>query len=39
MSDSHPSEVMPLNWPERPNDLVLTPGFAQIGVSVEPLGT
>lgn len=37
---THPSEVMPLSWPEPPSGLpaVAPPGFAQIGVSLEPLG-
>lgn len=43
VSNAHPSEVLPLSWPE-PGDGVLAglaappPGFAQVGVSLEPLG-
>ncbi|KAL4421725.1 hypothetical protein ABPG77_002341 [Micractinium sp. CCAP 211/92] len=39
VSNAHPSDVLPLSWPE-PQDPLLAPpgaGFAQIGVSVEPL--
>ncbi len=39
MNDAHPSEVMPLLWPEvSGNAAALAPGTIQLGVSVEPLG-
>ncbi|PSC73963.1 OPI10-like protein isoform B [Micractinium conductrix] len=39
VSNSHPSDVLPLSWPEPSAPLAAPPGpgFAQIGVSVEPL--
>ncbi len=37
MSNSHPSENMPLSWPELPSSTQLRPGFVQLGVSLEPL--
>lgn len=40
ISNSHPSDVVPLQWPEPPgNGVAGSPGWAQIGISVEPLGT
>lgn len=39
VSNAHPSEVMPLLWPEvTGNPAALAPGTIQLGVSVEPLG-
>ncbi|GAB4819785.1 hypothetical protein N2152v2_006831 [Parachlorella kessleri] len=42
VSNAHPNEVMPLQWPNPPatsNPFApsIGPGFAQIGVSLEPL--
>ena len=37
VSGGHPSDVLPLSWPERAETAVVGPGYAQIGVSVEPL--
>ncbi|PRW61209.1 OPI10-like protein [Chlorella sorokiniana] len=45
VSNSHPSDVLPLSWPEPDANTqqqlaglaALPPGFAQVGVSVEPL--
>ncbi|KAK9820001.1 hypothetical protein WJX72_004989 [[Myrmecia] bisecta] len=36
VSNGHPSEVMPLQWPEAPVGLVMGPGMVQLGVSIEP---
>ena len=42
VSNQHPSEVMPLSWPEPPGGQGLAappgPGYAQLGISLEPLG-
>ena len=42
VSNQHPSEVMPLSWPEPPGGHGLAappgPGYAQLGISLEPLG-
>lgn len=42
VSNQHPSEVMPLSWPEAPGGQGLGappgPGYAQLGISLEPLG-
>ena len=37
MSGGHPSDVLPLSWPERAEAAAVGPGYAQLGVSVEPL--
>ncbi|KAK9835875.1 hypothetical protein WJX74_009968 [Apatococcus lobatus] len=37
VSNQHPSEVMPLQWPEVGPTFVLQPGAVQLGVSIEPL--
>lgn len=39
ISNSHPSDVLPLSWPEPSSDAPAQPGpgFAQIGISFEPL--
>ena len=39
VSNAHPSEVMPLSWPEvNGAPAALAPGTIQLGVSVEALG-
>ncbi len=38
VSNSHPSEVMPLQWPEVGPSFILQPGAVQLGVSIEPQG-
>ena len=38
VSNQHPSEVMPLQWPDAGPTFVLQPGAVQLGVSMEPLG-
>lgn len=38
VTNSHPSDVFPLSWPELPPCTVVGPGYAQIGVLAEPLG-
>ncbi|KAL6779847.1 hypothetical protein ACKKBG_A13975 [Auxenochlorella protothecoides x Auxenochlorella symbiontica] len=37
VTNSHPSDVFPLSWPELPPCTVVGPGYAQIGVLAEPL--
>ncbi|KAG7672601.1 hypothetical protein Ndes2526B_g08876 [Nannochloris sp. 'desiccata'] len=39
IANTHPSEVLPLSWPDPPSDNgpIGQPGWAQIGISVEPL--
>jgi len=39
VSNSQPSEVMPLQWPEHDQPLTIGPGTIQLGVSLEPQGT
>lgn len=36
VSNSQPSEVMPLQWPEQDQPLTAGPGIIQLGVSLEP---
>ena len=38
VSNSQPSEIMPLQWPEQDKPLTVGPGVIQLGVSVEPAG-
>lgn len=38
VSNTQPSEVMPLQWPEQDQPLNVGPGVIQLGVSLEPLG-
>ena len=38
VSNSQPSEVMPLQWPEQDQPLTVAPGTIQLGVSLEPQG-
>ena len=38
VSNSQPSEVMPLQWPEQDQPLTVEPGTIQLGVSLEPQG-
>ena len=38
VSNSHPSEVLPLQWPEIPGGSIASGQAIQLGVSVEPLG-
>jgi len=38
VSNSQPSEVMPLQWPEQDQPLTVGPGTIQLGVSLEPQG-
>ena len=38
VSNTQPSEVMPLQWPEQDQPLNIGPGVIQLGVSLEPLG-
>ncbi|KAL3132314.1 hypothetical protein ABBQ32_008892 [Trebouxia sp. C0010 RCD-2024] len=37
VSNTQPSEVMPLQWPEQDQPLNVGPGVIQLGVSLEPL--
>lgn len=39
VSSSHPSEVMPLSWPEQDQPVNVVPGAIQLGISLEPHGT
>lgn len=36
VSSTHPSEVMPLSWPEQDQPIHVTPGTIQLGISLEP---
>lgn len=36
VTGTHPSDVFPLSWPAPQPGVPLAPGFAQIGVSIEP---
>ena len=38
VSSSHPSEVMPLSWPEQDQPIAVGPGTIQLGISLEPQG-
>ena len=38
VSSTHPSEVMPLSWPEQDQPLNVEPGTIQLGISLEPYG-
>lgn len=38
VSNTQPSEVMPLQWPEQDQPLNIGPGTIQLGVSLEPQG-
>lgn len=38
VSNTQPSEVMPLQWPEQDQPLTGAPGTIQLGVSLEPQG-
>ena len=38
VSNSQPSEVMPLQWPEQDQPLTVGPGTIQLGISLEPQG-
>ena len=38
VSNTQPSEVMPLQWPEQDQPLTVGPGTIQLGVSLEPQG-
>lgn len=38
VSNSRPSEVMPLQWPEPDQPVTVGPGTIQLGVSLEPQG-
>eukprot|EP00891_Asterochloris_glomerata_P001593 jgi/Astpho2/1593/e_gw1.00028.60.1_t len=38
VSAKHPSEVMPLQWPEPKPSQVIGPGVVQLGISMEPQG-
>lgn len=38
VSNEHPSDVMPLSWPEEDASMQAMPRHAVIGISIEPLG-
>lgn len=39
IANTHPSDVVPLSWPDPANEAGAgSPGWAKIGISLEPLG-